>query len=73
MGETNQTKGVVNALNMVSSQVWRVLQFLALLAVVVYGGHLLVTGHEAAGTAVVTGSFALLKFEVGADQNQNNS
>ncbi len=56
---------LINALNDVQPRVWSVVQFLALHGLVIYGGHLIVSGNHEVGTSLVTGAFALLKFEVG--------
>lgn len=56
---------LVTAVNAVQPRVWQVMQFVALLILVGYGAHLVIAGHQDAGSALIAGSFALLKFEVG--------
>jgi uncharacterized membrane protein YjjB (DUF3815 family) len=58
----------IAALNNVQPRVWAILQFIALLGVVSLGGYLAVNGHTAEGTSLMTGAFALLKFEVLGDR-----
>jgi hypothetical protein len=60
---------LIQALNAVQPQVWSVFQFVALIGLVIYGGHLLVKGQTAEGSGLVAGAFALLKFEVGGKSN----
>ena len=62
---SNFVNQLIAALNSVQPQVWHIVQFTALLSIVAYGGHLIQTGHSEAGISLVSGAFALLKFEVG--------
>jgi hypothetical protein len=55
---------LIDALNAVQPRVWGIAQFVLLLGVLCFGGWLVYKGHEAAGTALTSGSLALLKFEV---------
>lgn len=66
---TNFINPFIAALNSVQSQVWHIVQFIALLGLVAYGGHLIQSGHNEAGISLVSGAFALLKFEVGGNTN----
>jgi hypothetical protein len=58
----------IESINAIAARPWGMVQFSMLLGLVAYGGHLLSGGHESAGTALVTGAFALLRFEVGQDK-----
>ncbi|HEV2324549.1 MAG TPA: hypothetical protein VGS10_11420 [Terracidiphilus sp.] len=58
-------RDAIDTLNQVSSRVWSILQFHALLTVAGFGGWLILHGGHDAGMALVTGAFALLRFEVG--------
>lgn len=58
-------QALINALNSVEPRVWVILQFVCLLILVAFGGFLMLRGHADAGSPLIAGSFALLKFEVG--------
>lgn len=56
-------KAIIDALNSVSIQVWSIIQFGLLLMLVAFGGYLMLRGHADAGSPLIAGAFALLKFE----------
>ena len=61
-------RSLIDAVNAVQPRVWTV-QFVALLGIVALGGRLILNGHSDAGLPIITGAFALLKFEVGGNSN----
>lgn len=61
-------RSFINTLNIIQAQVWQSMQYLCLVGIVIYGGHLLINGHDAAGTGLISGSFALLRSETAANK-----